>query len=292
MQIRAPRREALPNAHGRIRGCGLHVDVQTTQRLAICLCFNKIAGMDQTAQSHTAGGPLFLYSTAPTLHVRQMLLNAAQHRAQTDTSPLRCVVLQTPVEQPTPETIATQMQIFGTQGIPIEMEDAMLHTREDAHRLDVIARINQADAILLTGGSPERAYRETHDTPALDALFKASCNGKVIVACSAGALLVGRGMMGYVDGKAQPLELWGWLNRVIVAPHFGNYDIETWRRAFPDCWVLGIPDDAMAFVHPGWEQIESLGPAPLHMIPPDATTRTIVPAGQTFDMNMGCISRS
>lgn len=243
------------------------------------------------SDSRIAGGPLFLYSTAPTLHVRRMLMTAIQQRRQSETSRLRLVVLQTPVEQPTPETITTQLQFFGTQGVAVEMEDAGLHVREDAHRADVIDRINEADVILLSGGSPERAFRETHNTPALDALFKASCNGATMVACSAGALLVGQGMMGYVDGTEQVFPLWGWLSNVIVAPHFGYYDIEQWRKAFPGCWVLGIPNDAMAFVHPGWEQIESLGPEPLHMISPDSTTRTIVPAGQTFDMNTGCVSR-
>lgn len=243
-------------------------------------------GRSTTDKTQPAGGPLFLYSTAPTLHVPKMLHTAAQHRHHVTSSALRVRTLQAPLEQLTPETISNLWQDFGTRGIEIEMDDAGLSTREDAHRPDVIARLNEADMILITGGSPERAYRETHDTLALDALFQASCNGTTIAGCSAGALLIGQSMMGYVDGKEQPFDLWGWLKHVIVAPHFGNYDIEIWRRAFPDCWVLGIPDDAMAFVHAGWQQIESLGPAPLHIIPPSATTRTILSEGQTFDMNM------
>lgn len=237
-------------------------------------------------KKQTVGGPLFLYSTAPTLHVRRMLLTAAQHRGRSDASTLRVLTLQAPLEQPTPETIRNLWQDFGTQGIGIELDDIGLSTREDAHRPDVIARCNEADLILITGGSPERAYGETHDTPALAALLQANCTGTMIAGCSAGALLVGQGMMGYVDGKEQPFDLWGWLANIIVAPHFGNYDIELWRRAFPDCWVLGIPDDAMAFVHPGWQQIESLGPAPLHIIPPGATMRTILSEGRTFDMSV------
>lgn len=247
-----------------------------------------MAGMEQpSSKSNAAGGPIFLYSTAPTLHVRRMLLTAAQHCHRAASSAMRVLTLQAPLEQPTPETISNLWQDFGTQGISIELDDIGLSTREDAHRPDVIARLNEADMILITGGSPERAYRETHDTPALDALFQASCKGTTIAGCSAGALLVGRGMMGYVDGTEQPFPLWGWLNHVIVAPHFGNYDIEPWRTAFPGCWVLGIPDDAMAYVHPGWQEIESLGPAPLHMIAPNAETNTLVAAGQTFDMNTG-----
>lgn len=175
-------------------------------------------------------------------------------------------------------------QHFGTQGVAIQLQDAELAVRADAYRPDVIARLQAADMVLLSGGSPERAYRELYDTPALAALAAANKAGALIAGCSAGALLVGQGMLSNEQGELRPFRLWGWLAHALVAPHYGAYDIECWRQAFPECWVLGIPNDAAALVRPGWQQVESLGSQPLTIIPRGATNPMYIPSGCTWEI--------
>lgn len=58
--------------------------------------------------------------------------------------------------------------------------------------------------------------------------------------------------------ERRPCGFWGWIRRTLVAPHFGRYDIDPWLQTFPDCTVLGIPDDAMALVLHG-RQVRSVG---------------------------------
>jgi cyanophycinase-like exopeptidase len=155
------------------------------------------------------GGSLLLYSTSPSPRERLALTLAAQRCGRQPEAPIRVVVVQTPLAQPSLETLTSLWQHFGTQGIAIHMQDAGLAVRADAYRTDVITRLQMADLVLLTGGSPERAYRELYDTPALAALVAASQAGAVIAACSAGALLLGQGMLSNEQGELRPLRLWG-----------------------------------------------------------------------------------
>lgn len=237
------------------------------------------------AQPHVPrGGPLLLYSTSPAPHELLALTLAAQRLDRSFATPIRVVVVQTPLEHPSPETLTPLWQHFSTQGFAIHMEDAGLATRADAYHEDVITRLHNADLVLITGGSPERAYRELYDTPALTALVAAREAGAVIAACSAGALLVGNGMLTNEFGDFRSLPLWNWLPHWLVAPHFGAYDIHLWQKSFPLCWVLGIPNDAMALVPFGLEYVESLGPEPLMIVPRGATMPTAVPAGQRWEI--------
>ncbi len=59
--------------------------------------------------------------------------------------------------------------------------------------------------------------------------------------------------------------LWGWLPSTLVAPHFGNYDLDPWLDAFPTCAVLGIPDGAMALVSQ-LHEVEAVGSEPLNLL--------------------------
>jgi cyanophycinase-like exopeptidase len=120
------------------------------------------------------------------------------------------------------------------------MDDSGLVNRRDAYQPGVVRRLENADLVLITGGSPERVYDCTVDTPALHALRVASDRGAVIAGCSAGAIVVGAGMpIGAADDR-RPGRFWELIRRTVVAPHFGRYDIKPWLRSFPECVVLGL----------------------------------------------------
>ncbi len=187
-------------------------------------------------------GPLFLYSTSPAPHEAAILARA---RRPNLAKPLSAVVMQTALPEPNDAEIDGLRSHFCTQGVDVLLDDSGLATRQDAYRGSVTERLAAADLVLITGGSPQLLYERTVGTPALAALRAASASGAVIAGCSAGAVVIGAGML--IDGR-RALELWGLLPRIVVAPHFGRFDIEPWVRAFAHCAVLGIPDGAMALV--------------------------------------------
>lgn len=145
------------------------------------------------------------------------------------------------------------------------MVDSGLDTREDAYRSSVVERIDNADLVLITGGSPLRLHDATGATPALAALRAAHDQGAVIAGCSAGAVVLGSGMVDGPRGARKTKSLWGWLPSTLVAPHFGNYDMDPWLDAFPDCNALGIPDGAMALVSQ-LREVEAVGAVPLKLV--------------------------
>lgn len=194
-------------------------------------------------------GPLFLYSTSPAPHEAAILA-----RVRSPARPLSAVVMQGALPEPSEADLAGLRSHFCTQGVEVVLSDSGLATRADAYRRSVADRLAAADLVLITGGSPELLCERTIGTPALAALRAASENGAVIAGCSAGAVVLGAGM---VVGR-RSLGLWGWLPQIVVAPHFGLFDIEPWVDAFPNCTVLGIPNDAMALVSNG-NEVETIG---------------------------------
>ena len=212
---------------------------------------------------NAAGGPLFLYSTSPTPHEQLILELAMRRDGRRHRSRLRVIVMQTPLENPPADTFSVLWEHFGTHGIPIEMLDSGLAWRQDAYDAEVVNRLAQADLVLITGGDPKRLYDMTIGTPALSALRSASQVGAVLAGCSAGAVIVGHGMLTGKKDQRQPILLWDWLQNIIVAPHFGMYDITEWLHAFPGCPALGIPDGGVALILPGWSEVTSLSPEPL-----------------------------
>lgn len=195
-------------------------------------------------------GPLFLYSTSPSPH-ETAILALARHRRSDPSTPLSAVVLQTALQEPSDAELDGLRSHFCTQGIDVSLRDSGLATRQDAYRQSVSDRVTAADLVLITGGSPQLLHERTIGTPALAALRAASEKGAVIAGCSAGAAVVGAGMVMGKEENRRSLRLWGWLSRTVVAPHFGLYDVEPWLEAFPQCAVLGIPNDTMALVLDG-----------------------------------------
>lgn len=202
-------------------------------------------------------GPLFLYSTSPAPH-EAAILAMARHRRSDPTQPLSVVVMQTALQEPNDAELDGLRSHFCTQGIDVLLSDSGLATRQDAYRETVAASLATADLVLIGGGSPQLLYERTIGTPALAALRAASESGAVIAGCSAGAAVVGAGMLIGKGEHRRPLALWGWLPRTVVAPHFGLFDIEPWVQTYADCMMLGIPNEAMALVLRGTE-VETVG---------------------------------
>lgn len=172
----------------------------------------------------------------------------------------------TPLAEPLPREMRGLLRHFGAQGLEIALEDCGLATRDDAHRPEVARRLEVADLVLVTGGSSSRLLDATVGTPALAALEAARAAGVVVAGCSAGAIAPGAGLFRGRGDERRPVRAWGWLPCTVVAPHFGRYELPPWVEAFPGSQLLGIPDGAMALVHPGGGRIESLGPAPLTIV--------------------------
>ena len=178
-------------------------------------------------------GPLFLYSTSPSPHEQTILTWAGRH--QPDRSrPLAAVVMQTALSDPSQAEVDALRAHFCTQDVDVVMDDSGLESRKDAYRPGVVRRLETADLVLITGGSPERLHDCTADTPALHALRIASDRGAVIAGCSAGAIVVGAGMPVGAADDSRPGRFWELIERTLVAPHFGRYDIKPWRSSSTD----------------------------------------------------------
>lgn len=206
-------------------------------------------------------GVAFLYSTSPSPH--ELLIVQSARRRRAHDRPISAVVLQAASDGP--GDLQGLEQHFCTTGIEVQLVDSGLHTREDAYRSSVVERIADADLVLITGGSPLRLQDATSATPALDALRAAHEQGAVIAGCSAGAAVLGAGMVDGPRDAAKMKSLWGWLPSTLVAPHFGNYDLDPWLDAFPACTALGIPDGAMALVRQ-LREVEAVGAVPLKLV--------------------------
>lgn len=212
--------------------------------------------------SDPRAGAIFLYSTSPSPHESTIL--QAVRRGAGCTEPIRAVALRTALEGPGQEDLAQLARHFaGDPARPVDLRDSGLDTREDASDPAVITRLEQAELVLIGGGSPTRLLDLTRGTPALAALRSAHRRGAVLAGCSAGAIAVGAGLV--EASVIQPG--WNWLSGRVVAPHFGRYDITPWRAAFPANPIIGIPDGAMVVVT-GRDAIRSLGDPPMIILPP------------------------
>ncbi|MFC7622674.1 Type 1 glutamine amidotransferase-like domain-containing protein [Microlunatus sp. GCM10028923] len=209
----------------------------------------------------TSSGRLFLYSTSPAPHEAAIL--AAVPRAGSAHDPIRAVALRTAQEDPSHHDLETLVAHFATQpGFPVVLVDSGLRSRRDAFDPAVVGRLATAELILVGGGSPTRLVTMLGGTPALAALHRVHRAGPVVAGCSAGAAVLGAGMIDF----GRPLRTWGWLPGTLVAPHFGQFDHRAWLRAYPGRSMIGIPDGAMARVAETGE-ITGLGSTPLVHLP-------------------------
>jgi cyanophycinase-like exopeptidase len=227
-------------------------------------------------------GPLFLYSTSPAPHEATIVDRARQHQADR-AGPLNAVVLQTAMATPSDADLASLRQHFCTQGVDVNLHDSGVAGRDDAQDSTLAGQIAAADLVLITGGSPALLDDRMAGTAALSALRSASEGGAVIAGCSAGAIVFGAGLPQRTDATVHGRPLWGWLPRTLIAPHFGNYDLEPWLTSFPGCTVLGIPDGGMALVTDG-RDVRPVDRRPLTILPPGSPEGRVLGPGDRLTL--------
>jgi cyanophycinase len=136
---------------------------------------------------------------------------------------------------------AKGLEHYSAMGVPAEV--LPLRTREDAHREDVVRRLDDASLVYFSGGNPWRLAETLRDTPFWTALCAALSEGLPYAGCSAGvACLTER----TYDSDTDDLErIWkpglGFVERALFGPH---WDIV-------DSWIPGAKEFIVSSVRDG-----------------------------------------
>ena len=170
------------------------------------------------------------------------------------------------------------LEHYAALGVPAEV--LPLKTHEDAHRDDLVRRLDDASVVFFSGGNPARLAGVLRDTPFWEALVRAHADGLTYAGCSAG--VAGLTEMTF-DSEAEGFDrIWasglGYVRAVRFAPHWDIVD--TWipgATAFivesvgPNETFVGLDEDT-AMVGDGrtWEVI---GRAKMHVLRDEEWTR-------------------
>lgn len=160
------------------------------------------------------------------------------------TTPIQIVALQTAHPEPTDDGLELLRRHFCTGTITATLLDSGIRDRAGATRPESIRLLSRADLVLIGGGDPQRLHDYLDGTPAQEVLRQNWLNGAVIAGCSAGAAVLGSGIVDTTRHRPphgsrldrQPVHLWNWLHGLVVAPHFGDYDLDRPRTA---CVIRG-----------------------------------------------------
>ncbi len=129
--------------------------------------------------------------------------------------------------------------------------------------------------LIYIGDGPEAVtlVRALRESPAMEAVARAFEQGAVIVGVGAGATALGSWIVDTShqqqgpDNGAEPGL--GWLNNVIVAPHFKGakaaHQLRDLLSLKPDCLGLGIPDRAALGLGPSGG-VENIGPGQVTIV--------------------------
>jgi cyanophycinase len=131
--------------------------------------------------------------------------------------------------------------------IGVDAEVLPLRTREDAHREDLVARLDEASFVFFSGGNPYRLAEALRHTPFWSALSSALRDGLPYAGCSAGVACLTE--MTY-DSDTQDFEgMWqpglGFVPRTLFGPHWDIVD--TWVPG-ASAFIVGSVRDGQVFV--------------------------------------------
>jgi cyanophycinase len=174
-------------------------------------------------------------------------------------------------------------------GLGIPAEVLPLKTREDAHRDDLVRRLDDASIVFFSGGNPARLADVLRATPFWEALVGANGDGLPYVGCSAGVACLTEVTF---NSESEGLEgIWasglGYVRGIRFAPHWDIVD--TWipgattfivESVGPADTFVGLDEDT-AMVGDGrtWEVI---GRAKMHVLRDGEWTRYA--PGDTFEL--------
>jgi len=130
---------------------------------------------------------------------------------------------------------------YAAMGVPAQV--LPLKTREDAHRDDLVSRLDDASMIFFSGGNPARLAQAVNDTPLWTALTGAMREGLPYAGCSAGVACLTEVTF---DSDEQDFDsVWapgiGYVRETLFGPH---WDIV-------DTWIPGASDFIVGAVKPG-----------------------------------------
>jgi cyanophycinase len=176
---------------------------------------------------------------------------------------------------------------YAALGIPAEV--LPLKTREDAHRDDLVRRLDEASIIFFSGGNPARLAAILRDTPFWRAVVRAQADGLPYAGCSAGVACLTETTF---NSESEGFDgLWtrglGYVRKVRFAPHWDIVD--TWipgattfivESVGPTDAFVGLDEDtAMVGDGRSWEVI---GRSKMHVLRDGEWTRYA--PGDTFEL--------
>ena len=137
------------------------------------------------------------------------------------------------------------LEHYASLGIPAEV--LALKTPEDAHRDDVVARLDDASMVFFSGGNPARLAAILRDSPFWTALSVAHDAGLPYAGCSAGVACLTDPTY---DSDATDFDgMWGpglgYVRNVVFGPHWDIVD--TWVPG-ATAFIVGSVNEGETFV--------------------------------------------
>ena len=132
----------------------------------------------------------------------------------TEVSNPRVLILPTAAAEENPEkAVSNGVEYFLRLGI--RAKGIPVLNSEDANNLEFASYIGRTDVIYLTGGNPEYLIKTLRQTIILNEIIKAISNGIILIASSAGAMVLGTSM--YRGTWQNGLDI---VNKVAILPHY------------------------------------------------------------------------
>lgn len=158
--------------------------------------------------------------------------------------------------------------------------------REQCFDERVIAVLNAADGVFMTGGKQMRLSTTLGGTPVAKVLRRLNADGRPVAGTSAGAAIIPEHMIASGDEGATPHEGMvtlapglGFTNKVMVDQHFRQRDrigrLITALAYNPFAVGLGIDEDTAAIIH-GDNMIEVVGSGAVTVVDPSQLTHTSI----------------